>query len=113
LPDDEDLPREAAAATYTINNQGKIQIEEKEQIKKRLGRSPDKWDAFVLTFALPERAAAGQGPEGSGGVQQVVSDVVDDTDPLTARPAGYSARGRGIGFGEDVDPFQERGGTLF
>ena len=56
LPDDPELVREACAATYTFQN-GKLRVEEKEQIKKRLGYSPDKWDAFVYTFALPDMPA--------------------------------------------------------
>ena len=32
---------------------GRLQLESKDEIKKRLGRSPDKADAFVLTFAEP------------------------------------------------------------
>lgn len=54
LPNMEELVREACAATYFINRQGKLQVEEKDQIKKRLGFSPDLWDAFGLSFATPE-----------------------------------------------------------
>ena len=50
------LVKEACASQYFFKS-GKIQIEEKEQVKRRLGFSPDLWDAFVLTFALPETAA--------------------------------------------------------
>lgn len=48
LPPDPDLLREACAATYKIMPGGKILIEEKAEIKKRLGYSPDKWDAVVM-----------------------------------------------------------------
>lgn len=54
LPKDDELAEELQA-TYTIDQAtGKIRIEEKEHMKIRLGRSPDKADSFVLTFALPE-----------------------------------------------------------
>lgn len=53
LPDDPELARELTAPTYTFQN-GKFVIEPKEQIKKRLGFSPDKADALGLTFAMPE-----------------------------------------------------------
>lgn len=39
--------------TYTYNRQGRILIEEKDQIKARLGRSPDLEDALACTFAHP------------------------------------------------------------
>jgi hypothetical protein len=51
LPPDEDLLGDLAAPTYTINRKGAIQIEEKEETKKRLGHSPDRADAVMLTFA--------------------------------------------------------------
>lgn len=53
LPDDSDLKRELTAPTYTFHK-GQFRIEEKDQIKSRLKFSPDKADALVLTFALPD-----------------------------------------------------------
>jgi phage terminase large subunit len=38
---------------YTYSRDGRIQIEEKDQIKARLGRSPDLEDALACTFAYP------------------------------------------------------------
>jgi hypothetical protein len=55
LPHEPELIAEATAATYTFVN-GQFQIEPKEQIKERLGRSPDLWEAFLLTFGIPEIA---------------------------------------------------------
>jgi hypothetical protein len=48
-----ELVAELTAATYTFHK-GKLMIEPKDQIKKRLGRSPDLSDALDETFALPE-----------------------------------------------------------
>jgi hypothetical protein len=56
LPMVSGLVRELTAPTYTFQN-GKIRLEEKDQIKKRLGFSPDRADALALTFALPDRPA--------------------------------------------------------
>lgn len=56
LPNLPELVREATAATYWFEG-GKLRVEEKKLIKKRLGYSPDLWDAFVYTFALPEMPA--------------------------------------------------------
>lgn len=54
LPRLDGLVREAAAPTYTFNKSGQFLIEEKDQIKARIGKSPDFWDAFCCTFALAE-----------------------------------------------------------
>jgi hypothetical protein len=48
IPDDEYLKQELQEMKYFINGRGKIQIEEKEDIKDRIGRSPDRADAWVL-----------------------------------------------------------------
>ena len=53
LPDIPELVKELTAPTYIFQN-GKFRLEEKEQIKKRLGFSPDYADALCLTFSLPE-----------------------------------------------------------
>jgi phage terminase large subunit len=56
LPNDPILQKELCAPTYGFQN-GKLRLEEKEQIKARLGFSPDRADALCLTFALPEMPA--------------------------------------------------------
>ncbi len=50
LPNLPELVGELTAPTYTFA-QGKFQLEDKDQVKKRLGRSPDLGDALALTFA--------------------------------------------------------------
>lgn len=57
LPPSTDLVKELTTVTYTLQN-GKLRIEEKDQIKERLGFSPDLADALCLTFALPEMVSA-------------------------------------------------------
>lgn len=54
LPSDPRLSKELVAPTYTFSN-GKLRVEEKDQIRKRLGFSPDVADSLALTFSLPER----------------------------------------------------------
>lgn len=52
LPAGEDWGRDLCAPTY--KHQGdKLRIEPKDDIKKRIGRSPDIGDALALTFAYP------------------------------------------------------------
>ena len=57
IPNIPELVPELTAPTYTLN-QGKIQLEDKDQIKKRIGRSPDLGDALALTFAYPDAPAS-------------------------------------------------------
>lgn len=53
LPNIPEIIAEASSATYTFVN-GQFMIEPKDQIKARLGRSPDLWEAFLLTLGIPE-----------------------------------------------------------
>jgi len=53
LPADEDLFDELVCVNKKFDSKGRLQLEDKEEIKKRLGRSPDKADALALTFAEP------------------------------------------------------------
>lgn len=50
LPKDDQLARELIAPTYYFQGD-KMRLEEKEQIRKRLGYSPDRADALALTYA--------------------------------------------------------------
>lgn len=53
IPDDLSLRSDLSTPTYFFDAAGKMQLESKEKIKERLGRSPDKADALALTFASP------------------------------------------------------------
>jgi len=44
-----------ASIQYRVNDRGQLQVEQKDAIKKRLGRSPDHEDATVYAFAPPRR----------------------------------------------------------
>jgi phage terminase large subunit len=56
LPNLPDLVRELTVPTYTFLG-GKFVLEDKDQIKARLGSSPDLADALAQTFALPDQPA--------------------------------------------------------
>jgi hypothetical protein len=59
LEPNDDLLSQAVHIKYKTPN-GEIQIEKKEDMKKRTkGVSPDDWDALVLAFAEPQMAGAG------------------------------------------------------
>lgn len=77
LPSDPQLARELTAPTYSLQN-GKLLLEPKEQIKKRLGFSPDIADALALTFALPDMPAQSQFP----GVPSQGGKMLHDYDPF-------------------------------
>lgn len=53
LPSDESLGAELCAVEKKYDSHGRLQLEDKDELKKRLGRSPDKADALALTFAEP------------------------------------------------------------
>lgn len=73
------LVRELTAPTYSFRN-GKLILEEKDQIKERLGFSPDLADALALTFALPEMPGALPYPETL--VDKRANKIPADYDPL-------------------------------
>lgn len=56
LPPDEVLFEDLTAVNKKYDPLGRLQLESKEDIKKRLGRSPDKADALALTFAEPVKS---------------------------------------------------------
>jgi hypothetical protein len=50
LPPDDELTQELTEMQWKFRSDGRVQIEPKEDIKKRIGRSPDKSDALANTF---------------------------------------------------------------
>lgn len=63
LPRDELLLEELAVPTFKAVVGGKIQVEPKDKVKERLGRSPDRADATVYSTAAENRAPAYAPPE--------------------------------------------------
>jgi len=68
LPPDDELEEELTALTYERDDLQGIQVMKKKEMKKALGRSPDKLDSLALTFAPKEgqtatnASAHGRGP---------------------------------------------------
>jgi hypothetical protein len=50
LPDDEMLLGDLSAPKWIVTSGGKIQVESKDEIRKRIGRSTDDGDAVVMAF---------------------------------------------------------------
>lgn len=82
---DVELLNQCTNRTYTYNSHGQVLLERKSDMKKRGVSSPDRADAFFLTFAYPvaSRATTGmrmQQPAQAGALQH-------DYDPLAAMDA--------------------------
>lgn len=58
IPDRDSIQADACAPNYSYDNNQRLQLESKEHMRSRGVRSPDEWDAVVLTFAEPVRDAA-------------------------------------------------------
>jgi phage terminase large subunit len=53
LPNDDELFDDLCSVNKKYDSRGRLQLQSKDDVKKEIGRSPDKADAFVLTFASP------------------------------------------------------------
>lgn len=54
IPMDDDLVRDLVSTRYKMTSNGQIQAERKEDVKKRLGRSPDRGDALIMLLEPKE-----------------------------------------------------------
>ena len=95
-----ELVGELTTPTYTFHK-GKFLLEEKDQVKKRLGRSPDLADALALTFGMVDMPG-GEMATATGGLQP--GKAVRDADPWVERRQDYfvGTSGRAL---RDADPF--------
>lgn len=66
IPNDGDLLSQLCAPLYGYNANNEIQLEKKEDMKKRGVESPDIADALALTFAYPVQATSTAGHEFAG-----------------------------------------------
>lgn len=66
LPDDMELRAELTAVTFKPDTRD-VQLEKKIDVKKRLGRSPDKADAVVMAWAPADSAIRRQNAAAQGG----------------------------------------------
>lgn len=58
MPADEALIAEIVAVKYNYTASGRIKVEGKKEMKKRLGHSPDRADALMITFHAPRELPA-------------------------------------------------------
>lgn len=73
--DDLDLATELSAATYKFTSNGRLQVEGKDEMRKRLSQSPDVADAFLLTFAS-DAATILHGYGGGGSWNQPIERAI-------------------------------------
>jgi len=97
LPPDDDLLAELVTPKWTVTAGNRIQVEGKDEIKKRLNRSTDTADAVLQTFTSPESPDSGM-----DSVQALVAHMyslpesMDDWQPGTPHTAdGGMAFGTG------------------
>jgi hypothetical protein len=60
LPPDDELIGDLTCPKWTLNSSGKVVIESKDDLRRRLGRSTDTGDAVVMAFSERSYARAGQ-----------------------------------------------------
>ena len=71
LDDDEQLMADLTAPTYKLDKRDRRVVEPKDETKKRLGRSPDRGDAVLMTLWHPPVLKI---PDGDGGqVEQAIT----------------------------------------
>jgi len=73
LPDNKELYEDILCPETVPRTDGKVQLESKKEIKKRLGRSPGKFDVWILSFAFPV-AAKQYGGRALGNQSGIVSE---------------------------------------
>jgi hypothetical protein len=97
LPKIPELTRELVAPTYTFVA-GKFVLEEKDQVKQRLGNSPDLADGLAQTFAIMDQP--GRLVQELRGRQTTVHDF----DPY----AEHQGQGGGGSYESDFNPYLPR-----
>jgi hypothetical protein len=53
IPDSDSLAADLTSTGYKYDSSGRMTLEAKDEVRKRLGASPDEADAVALTFAIP------------------------------------------------------------
>lgn len=82
LPRNGEFVRELTTVTYTFQNE-RFLLEDKKQLKSRLGFSPDLADALAMTFYTPELPSGNVFSRMFGGlIKNVGNRIKSDYDPL-------------------------------
>lgn len=100
LPDDDELIGELTAPKWWVTAGNKIQVESKDEVKKRLGRSTDTADAVLQTWMLTDDDD-GPGQRASGLNRAVPYGGPADLDSYM--PGGDTVPGGAVAFGTGYD----------
>lgn len=87
LPPDPQLRADLAAYRWKLMSGGIIQIEMKEETKKRIGRSPDDGDAVVISLATREKRQQPRRSDPHGSGRQTHAVMRPGTSAITRRRA--------------------------
>ncbi len=85
---DDRTANQLVSCRYEINSTGLIQIEPKDEVKKRIKRSPDDADAFLLAYYTPAKTDLGTAGVASVGGHNV-EDVIVKRGDLVLRGSKY------------------------
>jgi hypothetical protein len=97
MPDDPQLLADLTAPTFEVTARG-IQVESKDEVKARLGRSPDRADALIMAWSEGQsvlREAITRRPSPDPGKPRPKSYLDKNGGPVTPR----TPRGSGIAIG--------------
>ena len=107
----QELRQDLPALEYTYRSDGRRALEPKEDLKKRIGRSPNHGDAFALALAWrTTRAHLGYGPAPKRTVAEIHEELRDhpeDTDH--PRHAQWEREHRFDGVQLGGNPFKDHG----
>lgn len=105
LPNIPELVTEMTAATYTMKD-SKLWVEEKDLIKKKIGRSPNYYDALALTFSEPDMASEMDSMLARLGIE-TRTHAATEFDPYRDEERERADRAK-----MEFDPFDRHGGVL-
>jgi hypothetical protein len=94
IPEDKELIAELVGPKYKIESSGKIKVESKDDMKKRGVKSPNRADAFLLTFATSEIA-----------VERRMPIATMDYDPYEVSTENFERALRQTRSGTDWSPW--------
>lgn len=94
MPRDDALISELVVPKYKIESSGKLKVESKDDMKKRGERSPNRADAFCLTFA-------------GGDIKRDLRRVTTESvyDPFSVGSNDFERQIRQVQSGHDYNPF--------
>ena len=92
LPDDDRLIAELSAIRFQYSARGQIQIESKDETKRRIGRSPDLADAVVLGFS----DARGRAESSGSGLSFLEAADANKREPPPHEMRAISATGQDV-----------------